>query len=494
MDDATAAPPPIARTVHVSLVAHVRRSTLRLVARSDSASGSASHRPARGDLEGSGRGVETGGAGVEETDGALPPELALTFTFEATRPCALTVLFFAAERRDPRDPERLAVLDLEPVLVTPRRIFPAGVDQTYVSDAVPSDVMARLTTDLHARLSGLGAADPSSLAVAASSATPLPPHFASTASAFPLSSPVPASSSATHATSPLPSPLSPASAAAVENPLLRPRASAPAPTGPAFALGTTLVVTRLSPAHLDADEGRGFFPVLILAEPAEVTERPGQVLPPRLSAVAPRTGIGWDSVEVCERTTASLPRCLRERLVPRRDGGSNAGTPEGEAGVALEADDADAVGEPEVARSRTGDRADRSAASSESPEPTTTARQQSAAPRGNAIDSSLALGDVEQRVWVRHRWFEMRDVFGLDATANASATSSSTSTSVASGSDGALCVVCLTSPRSILALPCRHAALCLDCANEVRRRNRQCPVCREPILVFLALPEPTSAR
>ena len=53
------------------------------------------------------------------------------------------------------------------------------------------------------------------------------------------------------------------------------------------------------------------------------------------------------------------------------------------------------------------------------------------------------------------------------------------------------CVVCLSAPRSVLAVPCRHLCLCPECAEVLRcaeTPNAACPVCRQP---FEALCEVT---
>jgi len=49
----------------------------------------------------------------------------------------------------------------------------------------------------------------------------------------------------------------------------------------------------------------------------------------------------------------------------------------------------------------------------------------------------------------------------------------------------ATCVVCLSSPRNTVALPCRHCCLCRSCADEMRRRSQRCPICRTPIALLL---------
>ncbi|GAB0494258.1 hypothetical protein MMPV_005549 [Pyropia vietnamensis] len=52
------------------------------------------------------------------------------------------------------------------------------------------------------------------------------------------------------------------------------------------------------------------------------------------------------------------------------------------------------------------------------------------------------------------------------------------------------CVVCLSAPRSVLVLPCRHVCLCADCAAMYTSRSPWCPVCRARLGRLLALETP----
>lgn len=45
--------------------------------------------------------------------------------------------------------------------------------------------------------------------------------------------------------------------------------------------------------------------------------------------------------------------------------------------------------------------------------------------------------------------------------------------------DGALCLLCLSEPKNILLLPCRHLCLCKDCS--LHPKLTACPVCRQNI-------------
>lgn len=45
-----------------------------------------------------------------------------------------------------------------------------------------------------------------------------------------------------------------------------------------------------------------------------------------------------------------------------------------------------------------------------------------------------------------------------------------------------LCVICLTQPRNVLLMPCRHAVLCEECLEIImQRRPSECPICRRRI-------------
>ena len=49
------------------------------------------------------------------------------------------------------------------------------------------------------------------------------------------------------------------------------------------------------------------------------------------------------------------------------------------------------------------------------------------------------------------------------------------------------CVACLTRSRDTVVLPCRHMCLCETCADSLRSRSDQCPVCRQNFSGFLHL-------
>ena len=64
-------------------------------------------------------------------------------------------------------------------------------------------------------------------------------------------------------------------------------------------------------------------------------------------------------------------------------------------------------------------------------------------------------------VWLRKKFLRSKDMADLD--------------------EERLCVICMTEPRNVLLMPCRHAVLCEECLEVImQRRPSECPICRRP--------------
>lgn len=58
----------------------------------------------------------------------------------------------------------------------------------------------------------------------------------------------------------------------------------------------------------------------------------------------------------------------------------------------------------------------------------------------------------------------------------------------ASGDDGGDCVICLSKPREVVILHCRHVCLCMSCAKITSSTwSFQCPVCRGRVTAMVGL-------
>lgn len=44
-----------------------------------------------------------------------------------------------------------------------------------------------------------------------------------------------------------------------------------------------------------------------------------------------------------------------------------------------------------------------------------------------------------------------------------------------------VCAVCFTNPKNSVCVPCGHMACCIECLEEIRKNNNECPVCRAQI-------------
>jgi hypothetical protein len=75
-----------------------------------------------------------------------------------------------------------------------------------------------------------------------------------------------------------------------------------------------------------------------------------------------------------------------------------------------------------------------------------------------------------------------------DDTAGSGAARAAEASDSDDGSQGGLCVICLTNEAALAAVPCGHFCVCEADARALQRRQRlqvSCPVCRAPVQSFL---------
>jgi len=68
---------------------------------------------------------------------------------------------------------------------------------------------------------------------------------------------------------------------------------------------------------------------------------------------------------------------------------------------------------------------------------------------------------VQQKVKAQNNMFIVNDIYGVD---DSSATED--------------CAICLSYPRDTVIIPCRHMCVCHQCAQELWRQSKKCPICR----------------
>lgn len=69
-----------------------------------------------------------------------------------------------------------------------------------------------------------------------------------------------------------------------------------------------------------------------------------------------------------------------------------------------------------------------------------------------------------QRLKVQGIWIDMYEVFNCAL-------------------DAGECLICCTSERSTIFLPCKHSCTCSNCAHSLRMRNNPCPICKKGKLI-----------
>ncbi|XP_006288065.2 probable E3 ubiquitin-protein ligase LUL1 [Capsella rubella] len=78
----------------------------------------------------------------------------------------------------------------------------------------------------------------------------------------------------------------------------------------------------------------------------------------------------------------------------------------------------------------------------------------------------IKIGVVRQSLWTNGCRYELQEIYGTGNEVD---------------DEGKECVVCLSEPRNITVLPCRHLCMCSGCAKVLRFQTNLCPVCRQPV-------------
>ncbi|XP_073277670.1 probable E3 ubiquitin-protein ligase LUL4 [Primulina huaijiensis] len=84
---------------------------------------------------------------------------------------------------------------------------------------------------------------------------------------------------------------------------------------------------------------------------------------------------------------------------------------------------------------------------------------------------------IRQLLWTDGISYELREIYGFGKSTPGFSDSGS----------GKECVICMTEPKDIAVLPCRHMCMCSNCAKTLRLQSNKCPICRETIESFLEI-------
>ena len=91
------------------------------------------------------------------------------------------------------------------------------------------------------------------------------------------------------------------------------------------------------------------------------------------------------------------------------------------------------------------------------------------------------LSEVRQKYYHMGQEFEINEVFkveGLEMNENG-ASEDGTSIQTPKNKEDTDCIVCFSSPKDVILLPCRHFCVCQSCSDSIKFHTNQCPICRE---------------
>ncbi|PIN00230.1 putative E3 ubiquitin ligase [Handroanthus impetiginosus] len=84
---------------------------------------------------------------------------------------------------------------------------------------------------------------------------------------------------------------------------------------------------------------------------------------------------------------------------------------------------------------------------------------------------------IRQLLFTDNICYELREIYGLGKS----------SPGFSDNGSGKECVICMTEPKDVAVLPCRHMCMCSNCAKALRLQSNKCPICREIIESLLEI-------
>lgn len=84
---------------------------------------------------------------------------------------------------------------------------------------------------------------------------------------------------------------------------------------------------------------------------------------------------------------------------------------------------------------------------------------------------------TSQKLLVEGVNYEVLDIYGVEQNERKAETDEER--------EDRLCVICLVNERNTTVLPCRHMCMCDECAQELRKQDHKCPICRVPVASLL---------
>lgn len=96
---------------------------------------------------------------------------------------------------------------------------------------------------------------------------------------------------------------------------------------------------------------------------------------------------------------------------------------------------------------------------------------------GNDSSKALVLKPLRQKIASDGVTYLLQEIFGIENKGNESM----------DDDNGLECIICLSEIRDTVILPCRHLCVCSNCADSLRYKHNNCPICRSPFRALIRL-------
>ncbi|CAI2355908.1 unnamed protein product [Caenorhabditis sp. 36 PRJEB53466] len=96
---------------------------------------------------------------------------------------------------------------------------------------------------------------------------------------------------------------------------------------------------------------------------------------------------------------------------------------------------------------------------------------------GNDSSKALLLKPLRQKIACDGVTYLLQEIFGIENKGSECPDDDS----------GLECIICLSDIRDTVILPCRHLCVCSNCADSLRYKHNNCPICRSPFRALIRL-------
>lgn len=105
--------------------------------------------------------------------------------------------------------------------------------------------------------------------------------------------------------------------------------------------------------------------------------------------------------------------------------------------------------------------------------------------------NEISLSVLKQKIKFNGKCYELQEIFGINEAKKSNDSTKNEQNcdkeQYDESDEGSLCIICLSEPRTLTVIPCRHMCLCEECADALRKQSNTCPVCRTAVQSLLQI-------